>query len=157
MSLRDSLLRILDSTRGISPALDFRRYDVTLRVSQFTGDRPGVGTTSFIDYPILVHKNINRPKVKLLTQDEIIASNGLYQQGDYQIGPVTPQYTDFDGSIYGNIPDDFDVLVDTNPQDIQFKMEGPGMTNGHWFNLIKVNFSRNLHYNFVIRRNATQS
>lgn len=154
-TVRESLLEILDYTRGIPTLLDFRRYDVTLRVISWTGSRVGVGTSTVTDYPIVVNELMDRPKVKLLTTDEIIASNGLYVDGDYRVGPITPQYVALiNGNTYGLTPDDISIPINPKPTEIYFILTGPLMPNGHAFDLIKFDVSRNLHYTVVIRKNA---
>lgn len=154
-TLRESCLEILDHTRGISPILDLRRYDVSIVIRQWTGSRPGQGTSTITPLPFLVDNYKYRPKVRLLTTKEIIASNGLYVDGDYLVGRITPQYTSLDGYVYGYIPDDLRPIVTSQPREIFFKMIGPGLeSQGSWFSTVEVSVERNLHYTFVIRKTA---
>lgn len=157
--LRDSLLPVFDLVaRGIPNILGLRQYDVALRIVSWTGARPGLGTKTVTDYPVTVNQNQpgnNRPKVTLVSTREVIASGGLYTDGDYRIGPLTPQYTTIDGYTYGTLPDDIEQLVRTNPQEIYFNMMGPGMSDpigGDWFKLVEANFSKNFGYTLVIRK-----
>lgn len=156
MTFRDNMLKLLDRTRGIPSRFDLRRYDVLLRVRRWSGIRPGLGTKSNIDLPILVNQGQDRPKVKLLSTKEIIASNGLYIDGDYRIGRVTPLYF-LDSLPQGFTPDDLRPILSTSPQlsaEVFFRLTGPGMETGAWFSTVEVSVERNLHYTFIIRKTA---
>lgn len=157
--LRDSLLPVFDTVaRGIPNILGLRQYDVSLRIVRWSGARPGLGTKTVINHPITVNQNQtgnNRPKVVLVSTRELIASGGKYTDGDYRIGPLTPQYTDINGDTYGTLPSDIEQAVRDNPQEIFFNMKGPGMSdqvNGDWFKMVEANFSRNFGYTIVIRK-----
>lgn len=157
--LRENLLPVFDKiARGIPNKLGLRRYDLFIRTIQWSGDRPGLGTQTVVDFPITVNQGEignDRPKVVQLKSGEIIASAGRYSDGDYRIGPLTPSYVE-NGITYGSLPSDIEVAVQTNPQEIFINMRNPDVEEeGNWFKIINTNFSRNFGYTFVIRQTAS--
>lgn len=100
MSLRKSLLRVVDNVRAIpgKPSIDIRQYRVVMRVSTWkptasdtTDIQLGRGRMSYVDTPITVAGGAN-PKVRRLAHKETLAGGGKYQEGDFRIGPLTPDY-----------------------------------------------------------------
>ena len=158
---RDQFLPLIDLIgQGLPNMFGLRQYDVSLSVVAWTGSRPGLGTNTVATYPITVNQNKagnNRPKVAQLSTREVLASAGLYVEGDYRIGPLTPHYVTVDGYAFGTLPGDIEKALQTNPQEIFFNLNGPGMsdpTGGDWFKLVKANFANNFHYDIVIRKTA---
>lgn len=159
MSLRDDLLPIFDQiARGIPNELGLRRYDLFIRTIEWSGERPGLGTKTVTDTPITVNQGISgldRPKVVQLKSSEVIASAGRYQDGDWKIGPLTPLYQDSDGNIFGSLPSDIIIQLQSNPTEIFINMKNPDVdTDGVWCKIINTNFSRNFGYTFIIRQTA---
>jgi len=161
VKLRDKLLPVFDKVaRGIPNKLGLRQYDVTLRIVSWSGARPGLGVKTVVNHDITVNQakpDNDRPKVKLLTTRDIIASGGRYTEGDYRIGPLTPQYTK-NGITYGTVPEDIEQQIQVSPQEIYFNLKGPGMSDpvgGDWFSLLSSDFSKNFGYNFVVRKTAS--
>lgn len=159
MSLRDDLLPVFDDVaRGIPNELGLRRYDLFLRKIQWSGERPGLGTKTVVDFPITVNKGtlgLDRPKVVQLKSAEIVASAGKYSDGDYRIGPLTPSYVE-NNITYGSLPSDIQVELETNPEEIFINMRNPDVeVEGNWFKIVNTNFSRNFGYTFVIRQTAS--
>lgn len=151
MSLRTGLLDVIDAVRGIPGALDLRPYKVTVRVRTWTGTRPGIGADTDVDKAIWVDAGSHKPRVRQLTQREIIASGGAYQDQDLRIGPITPPYTG--GAANNTATSIFDPSPGGTPAEIFFKLEGPGMAaGGSWFKRISGDVTRPLHYEFVVRR-----
>ena len=99
MTFRTSLLKSIDRIRGIPDrSFDIRKYTVTLRVTTFTQASTddtdiqiGRGTQADVDTPITLASGAN-PKVKRISHRETVAAGGKYQQGDFRIGPLTPDY-----------------------------------------------------------------
>lgn len=156
---RDAFLPVVDQIgRGIPNLFGLRQYDVSLSVVSWTGARPGLGTSTVHTYPITVNQNQtgdNRPKVVQVSAREVIASAGLYTEGDYRIGPLTPSYTTVDGNTFGTLPSDIEQALQTRPQEIFFNLNGPGMSDeieGDWFKLVEANFAKNFRYEIVIRK-----
>lgn len=162
--LRDNLLPVFDKVaRGIPNKLGLRQYDVSLRTISWSGSRPGVGTKTITD----VHFSVNqgkagndRPKVTLVSTREIVASGGRYTEGDFRIGPMTPQYTDSQGRTFGTTPDDFQLAIKNSPTEIFFNLKGPGMSDqvgGDWFELVETDFTKNFGYTIVVRKTGIVS
>lgn len=159
---RDAFLPVVDQIgRGLPNLFGLPQYDVSLSVVSWSGARPGLGTlTAGGPYALTVNADQlgnNRPKVVQVTAREVFASGGLYAEGDYRIGPLTPAYVALDGSPAGTLPSDVERLVVSNPQEVFFNLKGPGMsdpTGGDWFKLVEANFAKPFRYTFVIRKTA---
>jgi hypothetical protein len=99
MTFRTSILKSIDRIRGIPHrSFDIRPYTVTLRVTTWappstddTDIQIGRGTQTDTDTPITLAGGA-RPKVKRVSHRETVAAGGKYQQGDFRIGPLTPDY-----------------------------------------------------------------
>jgi hypothetical protein len=151
MSLRDDLLGVLDAVRGIPDDLGLRQYTVTVRVRTWSGSRPGVdaSTATDVDTPIWVDAGTHKPKVRQVTQREVIASGGIYSDQDLRVGPITPPGPSSDNSDVTV----FDPVPGAEPIEIFFKIDGPGMAaGGSWFKKFSQDVTRPLHYEFVVRR-----
>lgn len=88
MSLRTSLLGVLDTLRGITgpSGLDLRTSQLTIRTRTYTGGRrtsTAVTTDSDVALPQIY-------KVRQVTTGEIANSGGRYEDGDIMVGPITP-------------------------------------------------------------------
>ena len=157
--LRDKLLPVFDKVaRGIPNKLGLRQYDVSLRVVSWSGSRPGMGTKTINDTAITVNQGQvgnDRPKVTLLSTRDIVASGGRYTDGDFRIGPLTPQYTDSQGRTFGTLPDELEIAIRNSPTEIFFNLKGPGMSDqvgGDWFKLVESDFTKNFGYTIVVRK-----
>lgn len=150
-SLRDALLPVVDELRGIPDQLGLRRFDVSIVVRSWSGSRPGLGANTDTTKQILVDLGQFSPKVVQVTQKDIIASGGIYNDQDLKVGPITPEFA---GSAPNNAAiSDFDPAG--NRQEVFFKITGPGMeTGGSWFKKIGTDTSKNFRYMFIVRRTA---
>ncbi len=83
----------LDLIRGIPDIMGMRPYTCAVLVRTWSGARVGLGTKTDVTTPILL-ANGQHPKVRRLSQKDIIPSNTLFIEGDYKIGPMTQEYTD---------------------------------------------------------------
>lgn len=94
-TLRDDLLGVVDELRDLPDEFGIRRFQaVTLRRRKWSGGSPGLGTATNVD---LVLSPV--PRVRILSTAEVLASEGSYEQGDYQVDKITPRY--LDGTTYG--------------------------------------------------------
>lgn len=150
-------LKALDKIRGIPGRIKLRDeglrlYTVTIRVRSWSGSRPGVdaSTSTDTDKSIWVDGGTHKPRVQQVSQRDIIASGGLYQDQDVKVGPITPLYT-------GGAADHADITVFdpsnlSAPAEVLFKIEGPGMAaGGSWFKKVGQDVSKPLAYRFVLR------
>ena len=161
---RDQFLPLVDLIgQGLPNMFGLRQFDLSLTLVSWSGTRPGLGTKTLTTYPITVNQaqaGNDRPKVEQVSTRDIIASGGLYSQGDYRIGPLTPSYLGPDGyTVLGTLPNHIEQAVQSNPQEIFINMQGPGMSDpvaGDWFKLVEANFTKNFRYEIVIRKNAVK-
>jgi hypothetical protein len=152
-NFRHALREVVDAIRGIPDDLDLREYSVAIRVRTWNGSRPGVdsSTATDVDSYFYVDGGTHRPRVKQVTQRDIIASGGVYQDQDLRIGPLTPPYP-------GGAADNTDVSVldpaiTSSATEIFFLITGPGMgSNGSWFKKITMDVTRPFTRTFVVRR-----
>lgn len=152
MTLRSGLLPALDAIRGIPDALGLRLYTVSIRVRTWSGTRPGVdsSTPSDADKYFYVDAGTHRPHVVQVTQRDIIASGGVYQDQDVKVGPITPPYTGGGVDITA-----FDPAMTSSPVEVFFLISGPGMAaGGSWYRKVGQDVSRPLSYFFTLRRMA---
>lgn len=155
MTFRTGLLKAIDRVRGIPNRLDLRLYKVSIRVRTWTGSRPGVdsSTSTDADEYFGVDAGTHRARVAQVTQRDIIASGGIYQDQDVKVGPITPPYL-------GGAANHADITAfDPNPTgsatEVFFKIEGPGMaTGGSWFHKVGQDCSKPFAYYFTLRRVA---
>ena len=154
-TLRDSLLPAVDIVRGLPGQLGLRPFGVNVVSRTWTGPRPGLGTSSDTVKPTRVDLGTFSVNLRLLTSQEIIASNSLYEQQDVEIGPITPPYTG--SSVDNDAISIFDPPVGSTGFELLFKVTGPGYaTTGTWFRKVSQNVTRNFRYTFVLRQTGEQ-
>lgn len=149
MTLRDSCLPIFESARVLLADVGLRRYDVTMRVVTWSGPRVGDGTRTAVDAPLAIQGR--RPGVRQVSQKDIIASGGKYQDGDYRIGPFTPS---FPGG--GLEPVDFNPAADATAREVYYKIVGPGLESGAWFSKVEQKPDSAFAYYLTVRRSVTE-
>ena len=133
MSLRDDLLPLIDSIRGIPGDLGLRRHVVTIRVRTWSGERVGLGTRLDTETVLSVGAGAYNPKVTRVSQKDIVASGGLYQSNDVKVGPLTPEYLGGGAAVAVLDPETTPML----PKEILFRIEGDGYPDGGaWFEKI---------------------
>lgn len=122
MSIVSDSLPILDDARGILDDVGLRPYRVLLRITKWSGDRPGKGGKVVTETELFVADS-KRPKVRQLSAEDVIASGGTFSDRMFQIGPFTPAF-----SGGGLSPSDLDPALDgdQSPQTIDFVLIGPG-------------------------------
>src|SRR5205085_2172940 len=92
MTIREDFLPVVDEYRGLlDTQFGLRRYDVAMVVTTWSGELPGDGEPTPTVTPIVVDGN-KRPKVEQLSEREVLASGGLYQDQDVRVGPLTPEF-----------------------------------------------------------------
>lgn len=126
MTFANSLRATLDKLRAIPAKLGLRSYTVTVRVRSWSGDRPGDGVLT--DTLTQLTVDGYAPKVKQLTQQDVIASGGLYQDQDLEVS-LTPEFTV--NAVTGGVTvQTFDPPVGAAPTEVAFIVEGPGLPEG---------------------------
>jgi len=158
-NFRNALLPAIDTIRGIPNLFGMRLYGASVLVRTWLGVAPGArpgmpGATSFYDTVTAVKlaQGAAPMTVRQVTQQEVIASGGLFQDLDMRLGPITPPYT---GSYADN--DQISVLdppvVPGTAQEIFYLLTGPDLgANGAYFKLIKLDVSKPFSYFAVVRK-----
>jgi hypothetical protein len=157
-TLRTSLLPALDAIRGIPTILGLRLHIVTVRIRQWTGERPGEGSYVDTNTGLKVDLAIGNVKVRNLTQKEVIASGGLFTDQDLIVGPITPPYqgsaTDNDAISVFDPPTQVGVVSAT---EIFFNIQGPGYgATGNWFKKIGQRTDQPFRYMLYLRNTGEQ-
>lgn len=150
-TLRDALLPIVDTIRGIPVIFGLRPHITLVLIRTWSGERPGIGT--FIDTTVglKVSGGLGFVKVRNVQQHEVIASGGLYTDQDLIVGPITPPYqgsaTDNDSIAL------FDPPTTANATEIHFNIQGPGYSlAGDWFKKIAQRTDQSFRYMLWIRK-----
>lgn len=149
-SLRLALLPAIDKLRGVPGQLDLRQYTVRIVTRTWSGSRVGLGQNTDINSGIKVDLGVYQTKVTQVTQRDVIASGGAYQEMDLKVGPITPPYTG--SSADNDAITAFDPLPGASPAEVFFFISGPGMPNGAWFKKVGQNVTKNFRYDFIVRR-----
>jgi hypothetical protein len=149
VTIREDFLPVVDWGRGLlDAAFGLRRYDVVMVVTTWSGALPGDGTASpAVETPIVVAGS-RRPKVEQLTQRDIVASGGLYQEQDLRVGPLTPAFTSGGLDVTA-----FDPAAVGPSTEVLFRLTGPGTpATGALYRKVGQSVEKNFHYSFVLRR-----
>ncbi len=105
MPLRESLRRLADGIRGGVPGrMGLRTVAVGIVSRTWDAVLPGEGSPTVTTYRVL--NDGYNPKVEEVSSRDVMASGGLYQAGDFRIGPITPFYV-----TGGTEPSDLDPVV----------------------------------------------
>lgn len=158
----DPLLHAIDVIRGIGDRIGVRPYVVAILVRRWSGARPGVDASYQIDddQTFFVDGGTHRPRVFEVSQRDIIASGGVFQDQDLKIGPITPPFTGAGNSAANKSTISiFDPVQGSMSSEIFFYITGPGMgaaaganAGGSWFKKISMSITRPFRYEFVVRR-----
>ena len=153
-TLRNALLPAVDALRGVPGILGLRLFTVTVITQVWSGGRPGLGTPTRAEVGIKVASGTGQVKVVQISQKDIIASGGTYEDIDYMVGPITPPYTgstlDDDQIAVFNPP-----VVSGQPLDVIFRIVGPGTgANGVFCKKIGQDVTKNFRYMLRLRRTA---
>lgn len=151
MTPRNAWLPVLDLYRGTLDTIwGLRQYDVLVRVSTWAGGLlPGDQGSTKTHVDTALTCNGARVRVDQLSQKDILASGGLYQDQDLRVGPLTPKSSAFPT---GFDPLTFDPAPGTNAT-VLFQITGPAYPTGAWFQKMGLElFKSNFHYHLVLRK-----
>lgn len=91
-SFREAFAPTLDAIRtGIPTAFGIRTVSLTVRVKTWSGAAVGKGTKTVTD-TLITGPAGNRYKIREVNAKDVVLSGGLYQSGQYKVGPITPPY-----------------------------------------------------------------
>lgn len=153
MTIRDTYLGVLDGYRGrLNTTWDLRRYTVDHVQQSWTGALPGEGTTTGPVYTPITVAGGARPKVEQLSQRDIVASGGLYQDQDLRIGPLTPPIEGGGGTEIAT----FDPAPTGANTTVMFRITGPGCEAGALYRKIGQDVAGNFRYSIIVRRMAVE-
>lgn len=126
--LKPSLREILDEARSISGQLGFNEYAVSAHLTQWSGERSGVGTATVTVTPLTV-ANGDNPYVKILSQRNVMLSGGTKDDVDLEVS-LTPAFT-IDSTSGGIDLSTIDpVMLPNGRFELSFTVDGPGMAPG---------------------------
>lgn len=156
MTLFEAQKPVMEGLRVLLADLGSRKYDVVLRVIDWSGGTAGDGTKTVTDTPLLIQGR--RVKVRRVSQKDVLASGGQYEDIDYRIGPFTPTFSGAIGPIQngGLDPSAFDPTTTAAAREFYFRITGPGIEDGAWFTKIAQETDRNWSYYFTVRKTATR-
>lgn len=120
MALRDDLLPIVDDARAIAGELGFRRYQVWVRTTTWSGSRVGLGTKTVTDTRLRVGGQ--DPKVREVTSGDVVAGTPELAFVEFEIGPLTPQFPG--GGVSENT---VNPPKGVSPSTVVFVVKGPGL------------------------------
>lgn len=129
MSLVSDILGDIDEIRGDVPGdIGLRPFRIWVTSRAWSGTRVGVGTKT--DTTTELTCAGRPPKVKQISDADVIASGGLYSSGDIEVGPITPAYTGGGVAVSTWQPN-----IGASPTEGPwFRVTGPGYpTAGAWF------------------------
>ncbi len=133
-----------------------RRHDVTMRVVTWSGSTVGEGTRTVVDTELRVQDQ--RVKVRRVEQKDVVASGGSLEDVVYRVGPFTPGFTGAVGPLSsgGLEPAAFNPAPTSSPREVYYKIVGPGLESGAWFEKIEQESDRAFSYYFNVRKIATR-
>jgi len=158
MTLRDRGLPIMERLRIRLADAGFRQYDLLMRVVTWTSNDPlataGEGTKAVVDTALTIQDR--RIKVRRVEQKDVIASGGKWEDVVYRVGPITPTFNDPIAGAGGHDVSYFNPSepVDGSRQEVYYRLTGPGLESGAWFEKISQEVDRNWSYYFILRKTA---
>jgi hypothetical protein len=159
-TLAQGLLPVLDTTRSIGGLLGLRPFTVTLRLRTTWANRPGPGMRQDGEPITLTNRGpdgkLYPVMVKQVSRQDVIQSGGLYAEGDYKVGPMTPPYPAGLSGAGGGFGDE---SLDPGPTaDLSHSIEelwtmhGPGLPEGG-LRMTRIGLDATaLHYIVTLRR-----
>lgn len=156
MTLRDACLPIFETARVLLAKAGLRRHDVTMRVVTWSGSTAGDGTRTVVDTPLKVQDQ--RVKVRRVSQKDVVASGGSLEDVVYRVGPFTPTFSGAAGPFTsgGLEPAAFNPAPTNSPREVYYKIVGPGLEAGAWFEKSEQESDRAFSYYFTLRKVATR-
>lgn len=120
MALRERLLPMVDRVRAIPGRLGLHRYRVFVRVTTYTGARPGSSAPTVTETELLV--NAKPPHVREVRMKDMVAGTRELKQVEFEVGPLTPEFPG------GGVTDDMaDPQNQGVPSTTHFRVTGPGL------------------------------
>jgi hypothetical protein len=152
-TLKDQIRYSADVARKQPGLLGLRPWRVYLATEVWTGERPGLGTRTLATTELTVADGY-APRVTLISQRDVIASNGLYQDQDLRVGPLTKSYT-VDATTGGMSASAFDPSVGATPTQVLFKVTGDDLpVTGAIYQKVSQEIISAHSYSLILRKTA---
>lgn len=146
----------LDKARAVwgnTATLNMRPWRVYAIKRTWSGARIGQGAKTDVVTEITCAGA--PPKVKQLSDEDIVSSGGRYNQGDVRVGPLTPLYATSSGNGGVDLSTFMPSPVSGVPSEVFFKVTGPGYpAEGGFFKMLSNDGSFTTNYTFVLRQRA---
>lgn len=126
-----------------------------MRIVDWDGETAGEEQKTVTDIPLTIQGR--RIKARRIKQEDIVASGGNFEDIDYRIGPMTPEFIDPIVGAGGNNVEYFNPPTTSKPREVYYKLTGPGIENGAWFKKIAQEADKNWSYYFIVRKIATSN
>ena len=148
-----TILRPLDSLRGIAGVLGLRPYTVTVRVRVWSGERPGLGSRLDVDTVLYnVLGGVQYPvRVRTRSQRDVIASGGQFSDHQFLVGPMTPQYVG-GGYLVGQL----DPAPTNSATEVVWFMSGPDLPPNSAFTKIGTEGTA-LHFTVILQQSGKKT
>lgn len=150
MTLRTSLLPVVDNARRLLDNLGLRTNMVTRRLRTWASGEigrpmPATVNVDYTDEDITLDPS---PKVRRVSAQEVASSGGRYEDTDLVVGPITPAYSGPSGSG-GYTTDQLDPVITADGVELIYVLGGPNA--GEHF-LREIKRDRSLRYELVVSR-----
>lgn len=140
-----------DQGLAVPNQINLRPYTITLTTITWTGERPGLGTSTD-GYTIVRNALSVNVRLRQVSKQEIVLSGGQLKDQDIVIGPIVFPYSTTIGS--GGL--DPMVFSTANPsEELYINIDGPNYpTGGSYFKKIYDTSDRTVMYRVYLRNTA---
>jgi hypothetical protein len=117
MSVRDTILPVIDRARAKVASLGLRRYRVFIRRRAWSGPRATEGTATVEDIEILPTPKVTVASPYMAQKQGIAMSGGTVEDREFLIEGITPFYDN--GTITGGYkPEDLDIKPRSRTEEV---------------------------------------
>jgi hypothetical protein len=125
-TVRDRVLPAVNTARSIIEQLGFRQYQLAIIQRAWSGGRAGVGNP--VDARLLITP---APKTRIVSLQEVAASAGTLQEGDFRLEKITPIVAVLDSDVVQVGTGTGTVTAEANPLPT-------GVTQGTWQLVVEI-------------------
>ena len=107
-----------------------------------------------------VREILRHPKVRQVTQRDIVASGGLYHAQDMKVGPLTPSYpgSQQNGQGGGVAYSTIDPVVSGQTVEVYYGISGASLPGVHvWYDKFSDTTDHAMNSTIILRRSANQN
>lgn len=140
-----------DQALSVPNQINLRPYTITLTTITWSGERPGLGTSTD-GYTIVRNANLVNVRLRQVSKQEIVLSNGQLKDQDVVIGPIVFPYSTTVGS--GGLDPAVFSSVSTS-EELYINITGPNFpSGGSYFKKIYDTADRTVLYRVYLRNTA---